>query len=190
MTESNSSLIVGITCSTSASNGRSFSSSIDEAISGIRPWKLPSEYQRPDGILATVCHSGGVFTSPRPTSSTRGIAAAVRAHVELDVRCGERGRSRARQRIDLVVMMAVTESGGRSPPMAACSPGHGPEAGATARLVSVFSDSPSHLSSNTFVPAPRYATPSISAVWQTRQLTVQLSGCCLTRHWAPCRTRG
>ena len=59
---------------TSASNGRSFSSSIDEAISGNGPWKLPSVYQRPTGIFAAVCQSGGVFTSPRPTSSTRGIA--------------------------------------------------------------------------------------------------------------------
>ena len=57
-------------------------------------------------------------------------------------------------------------------------------------LVSRFSASPSHSSSNVFVPAPKYATPSISAVWQTRQLTVHSSGCRspARRRSAPCRT--
>ena len=50
MTESNSSLIVGMTNPTRSSNGRSFSSSIDDAISGNGPRKLPSLYQRRDGI--------------------------------------------------------------------------------------------------------------------------------------------
>ncbi len=59
---------------TSASNGRSFSSSIEEAMSGKCPRKLPSAYQRPVGIFAAVCQSGGVFVSPRPTSSTGGMA--------------------------------------------------------------------------------------------------------------------
>ena len=175
MTDSNSSLIVGMTTWTSASNGRSFSSSIDEAISGNGPWKLPSVYQRPTGIFAAVCQSGGVFTSPRPTSSTARHRAVVRPHVQLDVRRRKRRRPRARQRVDLVVMMAVEDAVGvggqrrvrRS--RAARSRRHG-------RSSAVFSASPSHSSSNVFVPAPRYATPSISAVWQTRQFTVQRSG--------------
>ncbi|MND03391.1 hypothetical protein D3C83_231790 [compost metagenome] len=47
---------------------------MDDAISGMRPWKLPSLYQRPCGSFAAVCHSGGVFVSPLPTSSTAGMA--------------------------------------------------------------------------------------------------------------------
>ena len=43
-------------------------------------------------------------------------------------------------------------------------------------LVRRFRASPSQRSSNVLVLAPRYATPSISAMWQTRQLTVHLSG--------------
>src|SRR4029453_16769494 len=42
--------------------------------------------------------------------------------------------------------------------------------------VRTFNASPSHLSSKVLVPAPKYATPSISAVWQTRQFTVHRSG--------------
>ena len=119
-------------------------------------------YQRPTGIFAAVCHSGGVFTSPRPTSSTRGISPLCGAHVELDVRRRKRRRARARERVDLVVMVAVENAvrvGGQRGVRRIRA-----AAAATRSLVSRFSASPSHSSSNVFVPAPKYATPSISAV--------------------------
>jgi hypothetical protein len=58
----------------SLSNDWSSSSSIDEAMSGNSPRKLPSQYHRPNGRLAAVCHRGGVLTSPRPTSLAGGIS--------------------------------------------------------------------------------------------------------------------
>ena len=96
MTVSNSSLMIGTTTFDSASNGRSFSSSMDEAINGYFPWKLPSLYHRPTGIFAAVCQSGGVFTSPRPTSSTPGI---VLACVRMNISTWEAAKAVDRARV-------------------------------------------------------------------------------------------
>ena len=72
----------------------------------MRPWKLPSVYQRPCGSFAAVCHSGGVFVSPLPDFVYCRHRAAMGPHVQLDVRRGEGRGSGSRQGIDLVVMVA------------------------------------------------------------------------------------